>query len=206
MTAARGELERLGVAHRRPDDYFAEMIKSDSHMARVKDKLLFEQKKMSAVDARKKRQSAAEFGKEVASERLKARAADKKATLDSLASWRKQRGRHGNSATGGAGGSDGDIDAMLDGRGGGGAPRGEARGGKPNFKRAGKDKKYGFGGQPKRVEKGNDARSSKSLRDFKPGRNKALPPGVKPKTRGGAKGKDGKRPGQAARAAKKARR
>lgn len=187
------------MPHRRPDDYFAEMLKSDDHMARVKDKLLFEQKKMSAVEARKKRQSSATFGKQVAAERLKARAADKKATLDNIAAWRKQRGRNGNSATGGAG-DEGDIDAVLAGQGGG-----REGGGKKNFKRAGKDKKYGFGGAPKRFGKTNDAKSSKSLKDYSAGRNKALPPGVKPKGRGGSSGggKGGARPGKFARTAAK---
>ena len=197
VTAARGELDRLGVPHRRPDDYFAEMLKSDDHMARVKDKLLFEQKKMSAVEARKKRQASASFGKQVAAERIKARAADKKATLDNIAAWRKQRGRNRN--TGGSGGADdADIDAMLE---GGGKREGGGGGGK-NFKRMGKDKKYGFGGKPKRFAKSNDAKSSKSLKEFSVGRNKALPPGVKHKGKGGGN-KGGARPGKFARSAAK---
>jgi rRNA-processing protein EBP2 len=192
------------VPHRRPDDFFAEMLKSDAHMARVKDKLLFEQKKISAVEQRKQRATAAEFGKQVAAERVKARGADKKATLDALASWRKQRGRHGSGGGRVEGGGGAELDAVLEG--GGGSGRG---GGKPNFRRAGKDAKYGFGGQPKRVAKANSAKSSRSLKDFAPGRNKALPPGVRPKQRGGGGGggggakKGGARPGKAARAAKK---
>lgn len=35
VTAARSELERLGTPHRRPDDYFAQMLKSDEHMQKV---------------------------------------------------------------------------------------------------------------------------------------------------------------------------
>lgn len=40
VTAARGELERLGIPHRRPDDYFAEMLKSDAHMQKVRTAVL----------------------------------------------------------------------------------------------------------------------------------------------------------------------
>ena len=32
---AKNKFESLGIPYRRPDDYFAEMIKSDAHMARV---------------------------------------------------------------------------------------------------------------------------------------------------------------------------
>jgi rRNA-processing protein EBP2 len=33
----RGQLTSLGVPHKRPDDYFAESVKSDAHMARVSE-------------------------------------------------------------------------------------------------------------------------------------------------------------------------
>jgi biotin carboxylase len=36
MATARGELERQGVPHRRPDDYLAEMLKTDQHMQKVR--------------------------------------------------------------------------------------------------------------------------------------------------------------------------
>ena len=35
-------LKDLGVPVRRPDDYYAEMVKSDEHMKRVRSELLFE--------------------------------------------------------------------------------------------------------------------------------------------------------------------
>ena len=36
VAASRSELDRLGIPHRRPDDYFAEMMKSDQHMQKVR--------------------------------------------------------------------------------------------------------------------------------------------------------------------------
>jgi len=36
VTVARTELDRLGVPYRRPDDYFAAMLKSDDHMKKVR--------------------------------------------------------------------------------------------------------------------------------------------------------------------------
>jgi len=46
LAAAKAALERLdaaGVPWRRPADYYAEMVKSDAHMARVKAQLMHEQ-------------------------------------------------------------------------------------------------------------------------------------------------------------------
>ncbi|RLN94050.1 hypothetical protein BBJ28_00005556, partial [Nothophytophthora sp. Chile5] len=54
---AKARLAREGVAYKRPGDYFAEMLKSDAHMAKVKDKLIYEQKKITAVEERKKSQA-----------------------------------------------------------------------------------------------------------------------------------------------------
>lgn len=36
-------LKELGVAVKRPDDFYAEMVKSDEHMKRVRAELIFEQ-------------------------------------------------------------------------------------------------------------------------------------------------------------------
>jgi len=55
LAAARAALERLdaaGVPWRRPADYYAEMVKSDAHMARVKAQLMHEQAQIEAADER----------------------------------------------------------------------------------------------------------------------------------------------------------
>ncbi|POM57374.1 RRNA-processing protein EBP2, partial [Phytophthora palmivora] len=57
VRVAKNRLKKEGVAYKRPDDYFAEMLKSDAHMAKVKDKLIYEQKKITAVEERKKSQA-----------------------------------------------------------------------------------------------------------------------------------------------------
>lgn len=48
--AARGEFSRLGEPYYRPDDYLAEMLKSDDHMRKVKARLVGEQRRMEAVE------------------------------------------------------------------------------------------------------------------------------------------------------------
>ena len=48
---------------RRPSDYFAEMVKSDEHMKRVKDKLLYEKKLSDGQEERRKHKEAKKYGK-----------------------------------------------------------------------------------------------------------------------------------------------
>lgn len=62
---AKERLKRENIAYKRPVDYFAEMLKSDAHMAKVKDKLIYEQKKITAVEERKKSQAHRKVAKEV---------------------------------------------------------------------------------------------------------------------------------------------
>ena len=41
-----------GLAWRRPADYYAEMVKSDEHMARVKEQLIYEKQQIETGEAR----------------------------------------------------------------------------------------------------------------------------------------------------------
>lgn len=88
---ARSKCETAGIPHIRPADYFAEMMKDDGHMARVKAKLLFEQRKIQAFEERKKNAEARKFQKEVAAERQKARTADKKGQIEAVKAFRKRK-------------------------------------------------------------------------------------------------------------------
>ena len=56
VKVAISRLDEIGIPYERPSDYLAEMVKSDAHMARIKDRLLFEKKKMAAVEERKRKQ------------------------------------------------------------------------------------------------------------------------------------------------------
>lgn len=204
VLAARGELERLGVPHRRPDDYFAEMIKSDEHMQKVKDRLVFEQKKITAVENRKKERLTAKYTKQVAIEKMKAKAADRKAQLDALSSWRKNKnGKRPDLST------EAELNAFLsNATGGAGADGGAAAGGRTGgSNRKAKDRKFGFGIGNKKMRKENTAASSHSTKGFSMGRNRSLPPGMQSRGgKGGAgggfkggKNAGGSRPGKQAR-------
>ena len=59
-------MEALGIPTRRPKDYFCEQVKSDAHMAKVKDRLLLEEKKIENFEKRLERDSNRKFNKQVA--------------------------------------------------------------------------------------------------------------------------------------------
>ena len=46
------KFEAAGTPWQRPPDYYAEMVKSDEHMGKVKQQLMHEQEQMEAVEQR----------------------------------------------------------------------------------------------------------------------------------------------------------
>ncbi|MCO5563021.1 hypothetical protein L7F22_016657 [Adiantum nelumboides] len=84
-------LLQSGKPFLRPPDYYAEMVKSDSHMLKVKDALLSQQKQIEEAEERRKARDAKRFSKEVQAQKLKQRAQEKKQNIDSVKKWRKMR-------------------------------------------------------------------------------------------------------------------
>ena len=81
---ARTRLKEEGVPFSRPTDYFAEMVKSDEHMGKIKSKMVDEAAdKRAAADARKQR-DLKKFGKQVQVAKLQERDKAKRDTLDKI--------------------------------------------------------------------------------------------------------------------------
>jgi rRNA-processing protein EBP2 len=81
---ARGLLKAEGAPFSRPKDYFAEMVKADEHMAKIKAKLIDEAAgKKAAAEARKQR-DLKKFGKQVQVAKLQEREKEKKQTLEKI--------------------------------------------------------------------------------------------------------------------------
>lgn len=165
------KLERAGKAWRRPDDFLSDMVKSDEHMRRVKDKLLHEKKVSEDQEARRKQREAKKYAKQVQAEKLKERAQTKSRDVQAIKDWRKQREKGGY-------GDGGDEDAMMAGLEaaitGGGSRQQQQRAigdrigkGGPSKSRArqARDSKFGFGGR-KKLQKQNDARSASDVSSF----------------------------------------
>ena len=84
VTRARPLLKAEGIPFSRPADYFAEMVKSDEHMTKIKQKLVDEAAgKRAAADARKQR-DLRKFGKQVQVAKLQERDRTKKETIDKI--------------------------------------------------------------------------------------------------------------------------
>ena len=72
------------MAFSRPADYFAEMVKSDEHMGKIKQKLIDAAAgKKAAAEARKQR-DLKKFGKQVQVAKLQERAKEKKDTIEKI--------------------------------------------------------------------------------------------------------------------------
>lgn len=159
---ARVTLFKLKVPFSRPMDYFAEMVKSDEHMDKLKNKLLTEAANKKASEEAKKQRSLKKFGKQVQNATLQERAKQKKETLDKIKSLKKKRGNNEMN-------NDDEFQIALE-EATREDSRGDSRGGdnkrrKPNSKRLAKDAKYGHGGM-KRFKRTNDADSSADISGF----------------------------------------
>lgn len=86
---ARALLRAEGVPFSRPRDYFAEMLKDDGHMEKVKAKLVEEAtNKKAAAEARKLR-DLKKFGKQVQVAKLQERQKQKRETLEKIKALKK---------------------------------------------------------------------------------------------------------------------
>lgn len=62
----------------RPTDYFAEMVKSDSHMERIRQRLLDESATIKKGEEKRREREGKKFGKQMQIEKLKERERNKK--------------------------------------------------------------------------------------------------------------------------------
>ncbi|KAF2126508.1 Ebp2-domain-containing protein [Dothidotthia symphoricarpi CBS 119687] len=156
---ARGRLKKEGVSFSRPADYFAEMVKSDEHMGKIKQKLIDAAAgKKAAAEARKQR-DLKKFGKQVQVAKLQERAKEKKDTIEKINVMKRKRQGADITATNEENLFDIELDHDA-------KPSESRRGdGKSGAKRQKKNEKFGFGGK-KRHAKSNDAESSADGRGF----------------------------------------
>ncbi|KAF9587623.1 hypothetical protein IFM89_004455 [Coptis chinensis] len=180
------KLQKLGLPFLRPSDYYAEMVKTDTHMEKVKSRLLVEKKNIEEAEERRKAREAKKISKEVQAQKTKERSKQKKEEIESVKKWRKQRQKSGF-----AGGENGeDISLPFeDGKGfertqkgrrnvapgdrsGGMGRQGGGKGGKGMDKKRNsrdhRDTKFGFGGR-KGMKKQNTADATNEFKGFNKG-------------------------------------
>ncbi|KAG0280283.1 rRNA-processing protein and EBNA1-binding protein ebp2 [Linnemannia exigua] len=173
----RDRIRKEGGVFERPGDYFAEMIKTDDHMAKIRQRLLDENASIEASERAKAQRELKKFGKKVQTEKRLEREKAKADALDKITALKKKRQGNDNTTN-----ADDDFDVAL-------ASDDEEmksyKTGDPNSKkrsststhesrgkRSKKDQKFGFGGK-KRFGKSNDANSSADVSGFSVKRNKS---------------------------------
>lgn len=89
VKSARSQLKKEGVPFSRPKDYFAEMIKDDEHMDKIKKKLYDEAASKKASADAKKQRDLKKFGKQVQFAKLQERQKEKRETLEKINSLKR---------------------------------------------------------------------------------------------------------------------
>lgn len=133
-------LHQLKILTKRPDDYFAEMAKSDQQMQKIRQKLKSKQEAMEKSEKAKQLRALRKYGKKVQTEVLQKRQKEKSMMLQAVKKYRKGLS---------------DKLEFLEGE-----PQAASRGKKegtgnqpgkkgPSAKRRYKNQKFGFGGKKK---------------------------------------------------------
>lgn len=192
LEAARQAVKKFneaGANWLRPADYYAEMVKSDQHMVKVKEQLLHEQKRIEASEQRRKARESRKFQKQLQAAKRQERETLKKRRIEAGTRLRKKRKEMGYQG-------DFNLDVELE------AleqednwERGKHKGRlEPSKKRQYRDAKYGYGGRMWK-KKRNDAESAGDMSMFKGARFAEREDGRRKKQN------RSKRPGKARRAA-----
>ena len=194
-------LDRAGVKHKRPDDYFAEMLKTDMHMKKVRAKLIEQKKGIEQQQERRKIRDMKKFGKQLQIQKTLERAKQKKKELDSIKKWRQDRKKGNN--------EDGEFPAEVllaedapeknnkkksleHGKGRNADQPSNRKRKRQAAKKASKDAKYGFGGK-KRHKKSNDAESTSDVSSYNQIRNTQYNQERSKNLRGAVRGRGGGR-------------
>ncbi|OXG50419.1 rRNA-processing protein EBP2 [Cryptococcus neoformans] len=143
---ARKLASKHDIPFTRPGDYYAEMVKSDEHMERVRTKLVEEAQGIKKSEDAKKQRELKKFGKQIQHEKLRQREQDKKSFEDRVQGLKRKR-KEGMEL--GNEGEEFDIaveDAMED------QPQkgGRATSGKSKMPRHARDAKFSLGGGGRR--------------------------------------------------------
>ncbi|KAM7543121.1 hypothetical protein Aperf_G00000000846 [Anoplocephala perfoliata] len=85
------KLHALGIPTKRPNDYFAEMIKSDAHMVKVRENIVVNKKRLELREKARQLREQRKFGKQQQKEILEARRVEKKKHMEALKAAKKGR-------------------------------------------------------------------------------------------------------------------
>ena len=127
-------------------------------MAKIKDRLIYETKKMDAVQRRKSNKEQTVMAKERNAHRLAEKAKAKKAHMSAVDDWKKDAERNRGRRVGDAQEDDKHLRGMMAGGGGSGGA---------NKRRDSANRRYGFGGKNGRFKQ-NDKATLNDMSGFNP--------------------------------------
>ncbi|KAF2165435.1 hypothetical protein M409DRAFT_24285 [Zasmidium cellare ATCC 36951] len=176
VSEARSRLKKEGVPFSRPTDYFAEMVKSEEQMGKVRQKLLDEAARKKASADAKRQRDLKKYGKAVQVAKLQERQKEKRDTLDRINTLKRKR--QGADLTT----NEEDMfdvaleDAAVTAKNDRAVRRAKGPGEAPNKKRQKKNEQYGSGGK-KKYKKSNDAQSTNDMSGYSVKKMKGGKPG-----------------------------
>jgi len=171
-------MDEIKLLYRRPQDYFAEMIKSDEHMAKVKQHLISEKQRIEQAEGRRKQRELKKFGKQIQVQRQLEKQKTKKDQLEQIKKWRKDR-------QSGIGSEDLPLGLDDENKNRKNQNQNQSQKKNPNKsqaskKRKFKDEKFGYGGKKKRL-KTNDKNSFAQNTGWSVSKNRQVPNNLKKK-------------------------
>lgn len=190
------KLREAKIPIQRPSDYYAEMLKTDDHMRRIREKLLTETQKIEASETARKQRQNKKFGKEIQQQIVQKRLKDKTDAISNATKLRKGLKQKLSNAE-----DMFEIEADDDGDSAGRRGKGSGKGGGKS--RAARNAKFGHGGKNNnsRVAKRNDSTSylsgkggfsvQKNKQQFKNGPGKGKGKAAAGKAAPGKAGKSG---------------
>lgn len=82
-------LKSMNIPTKRPEDYFAQMAKTDDHMQKIRQKLLSKQQVQEKIEKVKKLRELKKYGKKVQVEVHQNRLKEKKQLMDNVKKFKK---------------------------------------------------------------------------------------------------------------------
>lgn len=170
------QLQQNSIAYQRPSDYYAEMLKPDSQMSRIKNSLLTEQQRIKSIEQRKKSREVSKFSKQVQVQKEIEKTKAKKQAIQSVQTARlrhKQSGELFDAAGEEEVSTIHAVNEQLK------STKKEIENKRSTNKgRQVRESKFGFGGK-KSGKKQNDKESTNKGGKFNQQENRSLPTGFK---------------------------
>lgn len=152
---ALSKLRDLSVPTERPEDYFAEMVKSDTHMQKIRQKMLNKKESIEKSEKAKKQRTLKKYGKKIQQQVLQKRQQEKKKMLQAVDHLKKNKGKLEKFS----GKNDDELFNV--------SANNDKRSGPGGQKRKRKDEKFGFGGKKRKLKKNSADSSADAISSYK---------------------------------------